>query len=120
MSELQTYKGRTQSIRAWALEYGAKPTRVYHRLRRGWNFHDALTKPASKNGMTSEQAYIRTAKYKKKETKFIKLEYKGKSKLLSDWAKQYGLSYSNLYTRIHMLDWPLEKALTTKPRINKK
>jgi len=59
MSELHTIDGKTQSIRAWAREYGTKANRVYHRLNRGWTFRDALTIPRQNAGMTTEQALER-------------------------------------------------------------
>jgi len=40
-------------------------------------------------------------------------EYKGKSRPLSDWAKEFGFDPRYIQTRVNVLGWSLERALTT-------
>ena len=49
----------------------------------------------------------------------IILTYKGETKHLSDWAREYNLKYKTLRGRIFSYGWDLERALTTKPRIGR-
>lgn len=44
------------------------------------------------------------------------IEYKGETKTLAEWARQYGLTHHALQTRLSKYQWPIEKALTTKQR----
>lgn len=50
----------------------------------------------------------------------VQLEYGGKKQLMTDWAKEIGISEQALYRRINVLHWPLERALTEKNRAAKK
>lgn len=52
-------------------------------------------------------------------TRNHKVTYNGKTQTLSQWANEYGLNCITLLTRIEELNWPIEKALTTKPRQRK-
>ena len=45
------YEGKSLTLAEWADEYGLKYTTFYERLKRGWSFHDALTKPVRKRGV---------------------------------------------------------------------
>lgn len=40
------------------------------------------------------------------------IEFSGETKTLAEWAKQYGLEWSVLRSRIDYWKWPMEKALT--------
>jgi hypothetical protein len=40
-----TWQGRTQTVKFWAQELDADPSRIYERLRRGWTVERALTTP---------------------------------------------------------------------------
>lgn len=51
---------------------------------------------------------IKEQQRNKKNNVFI--EYKGKKKILSDWATEYGINERSLHKRIYDLKWPLEKA----------
>ena len=44
------------------------------------------------------------------------IDYNGEIKCLSAWAEEIGIKYGTLSTRIHQLNWPIEKALTTPVR----
>lgn len=46
--------------------------------------------------------------------------YKGKTKLVIEWAEEYQISYHTLRSRIYRLGWSIEKALTTPVRKIKK
>ena len=42
--------------------------------------------------------------------------YKNKTQLLIGWAEQFNINYQTLYSRIFILGWSIEKALTTPVR----
>jgi hypothetical protein len=50
MVKLVEYRGRTQSIVAWARELGLNKQLIYTRLRRGWSVVDAFETPTGKYG----------------------------------------------------------------------
>ncbi len=41
-------------------------------------------------------------------------EHNGSNKTLKDWCNEYGLTYKKVHYRINILNWDLDKALTTK------
>lgn len=45
------HDGKSLTLAEWADECGLKYTTFYERLKRGWSFHDALTKPVRKRGV---------------------------------------------------------------------
>lgn len=42
----------------------------------------------------------------------IKIEFRGQTKVLKDWAKELGISYTTLYSRLHNFNWDIEKSFT--------
>lgn len=46
------------------------------------------------------------------------LTYQGETKLFDDWAKEFGINRTTLYTRITELQWSVERALTTPVRVS--
>jgi len=53
-----------------------------------------------------------SSKYKRAK----RWEYNGKSKPLSDWAREYGLDPRHIQTRVNTQGWSLKRALTTPAR----
>lgn len=49
----------------------------------------------------------------KRNNRFI--EYKGKSKTLSEWARQYGINVGTLFARLNVQKWDIERALNVAP-----
>lgn len=47
------------------------------------------------------------------KTTTIKLEYNGQTKSISDWAKEYNLTPTTIYKRIHDRGWSVDDALLT-------
>lgn len=43
----------------------------------------------------------------------LRLEYHGRTWVLSDLCKAKGLKYSTVYRRLHIMGWPIEKAIDT-------
>lgn len=43
-----SFDGRSQSLRAWAMEYEIAESTVRTRIKRGWSFEKALTTPVKK------------------------------------------------------------------------
>lgn len=43
-----------------------------------------------------------------------KITYKGETKTISDWAREYGMSHETLRYRLDVSGWDIEKALTTE------
>ncbi len=44
-TRMETYKGKTQCLKDWATEYGMDYVLFLARLKLGWSFEDALTRP---------------------------------------------------------------------------
>lgn len=42
----------------------------------------------------------------------IKVEFRGETKVLKDWALELGINYNTLYSRLHNSDWNIEKSFT--------
>lgn len=42
------------------------------------------------------------------------IEYNGQTKTVTEWCEIYGLNFKTLHSRIFVLNWPIEKALTKK------
>lgn len=42
----------------------------------------------------------------------ITIEFRGQTKVLKDWAKELGISYNTLYSRLHNSNWDIEKSFT--------
>lgn len=45
----------------------------------------------------------------------VYLEYKGQTKILTDWAKEFNLTPTTIKSRISRFGWTVEKALETRP-----
>lgn len=88
--------GVKKVVTDWSKELGGEGKLVGARLLSGWSPERAATTPA-----------------KKKRKKQENLTYNGKTKTLSEWAKEYGLHINTLGGRLLRLKWNFEKALTT-------
>lgn len=96
-----TYKGKTQSIRAWSEELKIPYTTLYNRLvNLKWDV---------------EKAFTEKGDYYKKG-----ILYKNKKKTLKEWSEELNIPYTVLYQRIYTLGWSVEKAFTTPIREKKR
>jgi hypothetical protein len=43
------------------------------------------------------------------------VEFKGQTKLLTEWAEEYGMPYFLVWRRVKQMGWNLEQALTESP-----
>lgn len=48
------------------------------------------------------------------------ITFNGRTQCMSAWAEEYNINTRTLYARLHKLNWPIEKALTTPVRIKGK
>lgn len=46
----------------------------------------------------------------------VVLVFDGRSQVIEQWAKEYGLGSGLVHNRVFQLGWPIEKALTVAPR----
>lgn len=97
---LYTYNGETKCLSEWAESLGVSYRMIMSRLRRKWSIHDALFGEPKKDNR----------KYRPSNVYYT---YKGETKIILDWANEYGIQYKKLQTRLKKLKWPIEKALTT-------
>jgi len=44
------------------------------------------------------------------------IAFNGQTKTMSEWANEFGIKYSTLRSRINLLGWDIERALTTPQR----
>jgi hypothetical protein len=55
-----------------------------------------------------------TKREQQRNTRYnVFLEYQGRTQVLTDWAKEYGLTVTLVWTRLFRYKWTLERALTT-------
>ena len=87
------YKGKSQSMYAWARELDMNPKTLTERLRRGW---------------TIERAFETNVK-----KRVYSLTYNGETKPIYEWAKPLGITADALLYRIRS-GWDLDKAMNTK------
>ena len=95
-----------KSFKNWALENGYKEGLSIDRIDVDGNYEPSNCRWVQ---MSVQQRNKRNNKY---------YTYNGKSQLLKDWAKDYGIKEMTLYARINTLHWDFEKAITT-PLTNK-
>jgi hypothetical protein len=67
-------------------------------------------------GYSPENCYWATRPEQLRNTRRnVRLEAFGRVKVLSDWAAEFGMSFSSLSYRLKVMGWPIERALTTPP-----
>ena len=57
--------------------------------------------------------WVTVARQNNNKRNNVWIKYKGKTKTLADWARHFNISRASLYSRIHDMKWPIEKAFTT-------
>jgi hypothetical protein len=63
-----------------------------------------------------ENCYWATRAQQSRNTRRTRfLEFNGKRQCMTDWAHELGVNPALLATRLNLLKWPVEKALTTGP-----
>lgn len=94
-AKLITYKGKTQSVTAWAKEYGITSGGLNSRLKRGWDIEKALTAPSLSHAQ--------------------KWEYKGKLYTAKELSILHGgVSESTMLSRLQTMT--PEEAMSTPNR----
>lgn len=95
------FHGKSQNIGAWAKELGLDASNLAWRLRNGWTIEQALTtKPHTGNRTNKTGQRL--------------IEFRGETKCLSEWAREYGMSVALLRLRLAK-GMCVEEALT-KPK----
>ena len=93
---LLTFEGRTQALFDWARQLGMAPRTLWARIDAGWSVGEALTTPVDASNRRVSMTTFR-----------------GETKPLASWARTMGLPYGVVRTRIHILGWSVDRALTT-------
>ncbi|GKX34647.1 MAG: hypothetical protein MnENMB40S_22650 [Rhizobiaceae bacterium MnEN-MB40S] len=78
-----TYQGQTHTVAKWAEITGLKPSTIWHRIRKDLPIDEVLNSRIN-SGPTAAKLY----------------SYNGKSMTLKEWAKQTGVNYHTLRTRM--------------------
>ena len=100
-SHLITYKGETKCLAEWEKQLGIDHRTILARLNNGWTVEQALFTPLN-NHLT-------------------KISYNNQTHTLTEWATITNISVHTLYSRLKILHWSIEKALTTPARkLNRK
>lgn len=102
-----TFNGETKPVIKWAEQYGIPQSLLHQRLRLGWSIERALTPPDKVESLNKEAQRKRAGKLQKNF-----LTFNGETKLICEWAEQYGIPRTTLRVRLLRLGWPPEKALT--------
>lgn len=94
------FNGRCLILEDWAVEMGLSPGTLRARIvEYGWSVERALTELPSTQRSSNRW-----------------ITFKGVTKIAVDWAREYGISYQTLKTRLNKMKWPVEKAITTPVR----
>lgn len=115
-----TYLGRTQSVTAWAREYGLPPTLVRDRIVTwGWDIERALTTPpVDADERMARARAVRWGNRQKpppRPRKVIKtVEMDGAALTIEQLSAKTGISKELLRKRVFERGWPVAKA--TQPR----
>ena len=92
-SHLITYKGETKCLAEWENQLGIDHRTILARLNNGWTVEQALFTPIN-NHLT-------------------KISYNNQTHTLTEWAIITNISVHTLHSRLNILHWSIEKALTT-------
>jgi hypothetical protein len=88
-----TYKGKTKIMKEWAEELNIPYSVLQHRIYRGWDTEKALSTPIKPSN--------------RRHCKLI--EYKGEKKSIAEWARELGIKYGTLHSRLYA-GWSIEDA----------
>jgi hypothetical protein len=91
-----TYRGRTQTLAAWAKDWGLSKSGLRKRLALGWDLEKIRNTPPQKELLITANGATRT---------------------LKQWAKQLGVPKATLANRIYTLEQSFDEALTGHQRI---
>ena len=93
-----TYNGVTKTITEWSRIYEVDYDLLYTRLfDLGWDFEKTVNTP---------KVFGTTGK--------VNYTHNGITKTISEWAKQFNISYATLYNRLFIMKWDFDKAVNTK------
>ena len=100
-NHLLTYKGETKCLAEWESQLGIDHRTILIRLNNGWTVEQALSTPIN-NHLT-------------------KISYNNQTHTLAEWATITNINVGTLHSRLKILHWSIEKALTTPVRkLNRK
>lgn len=92
------FRGKRQSMSAWAREIGCSLSQLSKRLKQGMSTEEALSKPFLKRPEDGKMSQL--------------IEFKGIKRTLIEWANEIKIKPTTLYDRLHK-GWDVERALTT-------
>lgn len=97
-----TVNGVTKTLQQWSRASGISHQRIAHRIDvLGWSPKRAVSEPP--------QQY--TAPHQ--------ITFRGRTLSLAEWSKETGINHATLRQRIIVHGWPVERALTEKPKPRK-
>lgn len=99
--KLYTHNGKTQCATAWAEELGMIPNVLHERLRRGWGFEVAISRPVGLPRGTAPTAGNKRL-----------LTHNGRTMTVREWADEMGVRPEVLRGRLEK-GWSVEDTLTT-------
>ena len=95
-----TFNGETKTLAEWSEITGMGQTAIASRIDNlNWTIEDALTIPLERRSLPARR----------------QITFRGETKSLSDWAREFGLKPGTVSERIRARGWDIERALTTPP-----
>lgn len=101
-----TAYGVTQSLPEWAEQYSLRLRTLHSRLKRGWSLERALSIPEEEG-----KQFMSTSRF---------ITFNGVTRQLSAWADHLGIPRNTLRSRLFILHWSVERALTEPVRPRRK
>lgn len=107
-----TWRGKTQTLAEWPEEVKIPAPVILQRLAKGWDLDRVMLQDTEQYTADRKNYLSKYPRTPNKRTHFI--TWNGCTQPLSVWAKELGLDWHTLLSRLEKLHWTVERALTPR------